>query len=212
LPGLPIVSEEQAGREGHRPAPTFLLVDPLDGTREFLAGRDEFTVNIALIVDTQPVLGIVAAPALRLLWSGATGLGAERRVAMPNWNIDAERSAIRTRRWPADKPVALVSRSHLDARTSAFLSRFPGIETESSGSALKFCRLAEGTADLYPRLARTCEWDIAAGHALLVAAGGAVVTEQGTPMRYGQSDSGDRYVPSFIAFADPAMTDRVIAT
>jgi 3'(2'), 5'-bisphosphate nucleotidase len=76
---------------------------------------------------------------------------------------------------------------------------------------LKFCRLAEGTADLYPRLARTCEWDIAAGHALLVAAGGAVVTERGAPMRYGQSDSSDCYVPSFIAFADPAMADRVIA-
>jgi 3'(2'), 5'-bisphosphate nucleotidase len=212
LPGIPIVSEEQAGRQGHRPATTFLLVDPLDGTREFLAGRDEFTVNIALIVDTRPVLGIVAAPALKLLWSGATGCGAERRTATPDWDIDAGRSAIRTRKWPAFAPVALVSRSHLDARTSAFLNRFPGIKTESSGSALKFCRLAEGTADLYPRLARTCEWDIAAGHALLVAAGGAVITEQGVPMRYGQRDSGDCYVPSFIAFADPAIASRVIAT
>jgi 3'(2'), 5'-bisphosphate nucleotidase len=211
LPGIPIVSEEQAAREGHHPATTFLLVDPLDGTREFLARRDEFTVNIALIVDTRPALGIVAAPALKLLWSGATGCGAERRTATSNWEIDAERSAIRTRKWPAEAPVALVSRSHLDERTSAFLNRFPGIKTESSGSALKFCRLAEGTADLYPRLARTCEWDIAAGHALLVAAGGAVVTERGAPMRYGQSDSSDCYVPSFIAFADPAMADRVIA-
>jgi 3'(2'), 5'-bisphosphate nucleotidase len=211
LPGVPIVSEEQAGREGYRSAPTFLLVDPLDGTREFLAGRDEFTVNIALIVDTRPALGIVAAPALKLLWSGTTGRGAERRTATSNWEIDAERSTIRTRKWPADAPVALVSRSHLDERTSAFLNRFPGIKTESSGSALKFCRLAEGTADLYPRLARTCEWDIAAGHALLAAAGGAVVTEQGAPMRYGQRDSGDCYVPSFIAFADPAMADRMIA-
>ncbi|MBN8958445.1 MAG: 3'(2'),5'-bisphosphate nucleotidase CysQ [Rhizobiales bacterium] len=212
LPGIPIVSEEQAGREGYCSAPTFLLVDPLDGTREFLAGRDEFTVNIALIVDTRPALGIVAAPARKRLWSGATGRGAERRTATSDWEIDTERSAIRTRKWPADAPVALVSRSHLDERTSAFLSRFPGIKTESSGSALKFCRLAEGTADLYPRLARTCEWDIAAGHALLAAAGGAVITEQGVPMRYGQRDSGDCYVPSFIAFADPAIASRVIAT
>ncbi|MGD9844496.1 MAG: 3'(2'),5'-bisphosphate nucleotidase CysQ [Variibacter sp.] len=210
LPGVPVVSEEQAGREGRPPAPTFLLVDPLDGTREFLAGRDEFTVNIALIVDTRPVLGVVAAPALRLLWSGAAGLGAERRTATSDWDIDAGRAAVHTRKWPADAPVALVSRSHLDARTSAFLDRFPGIQRASCGSALKFCRLAEGTADLYPRLARTCEWDIAAGHALLAAAGGIVVTEHGAPMHYGQGDGGDRYVPSFVALADPAMADRVV--
>lgn len=210
LPGVPVISEEQAEKGGVCRASTFLLVDPLDGTREFVAGRDEFTVNIALIIDGEPALGVVAAPGLHRLWCGARGLGAERRMATPDWSIGQDRSAIRARKWPSDTPVAIVSRSHLDARTRAFLERFPGIKTESSGSALKFCRLAEGDADLYPRLDRTCEWDIAAGHALLLAAGGAVLTEQGAAIRYGQTDGGDCFVPSFVAVADPALANRVI--
>jgi 3'(2'), 5'-bisphosphate nucleotidase len=208
LPGVPVVSEERADMSG-RGAATFLLVDPLDGTREFLAGSDEFTVNIALVVDGAPMLGIVSAPALGLLWCGIVGSGAARCMVARDASISG-RTPIRARHWPARAPVAMVSRSHLDPQTSAFLTRFPGVKTMPAGSALKFCRLAEGAADLYPRLARTCEWDIAAGHALLSAAGGAVVAPDGTALRYGGS-RGHCFVPAFVAVADPAATRRVIA-
>jgi 3'(2'), 5'-bisphosphate nucleotidase len=207
LPGVPVVSEERADMSGCSAA-TFLLVDPLDGTREFLAGSDEFTVNIALIVDGAPILGVVGAPALGLLWSGASGAGAARYPVARDASI-GERTAIRARSWSARAPVAMVSRSHLDAQTSAFLARLPGVKTMPAGSALKFCRLAEGAADLYPRLARTSEWDIAAGHAVLAAAGGAVVSPDGKPLRYGAS-RGHCFVPAFVAFGDPKAARKVL--
>jgi 3'(2'), 5'-bisphosphate nucleotidase len=198
LPGLPVVSEEAGGD----PAADFVLVDPLDGTRELLAGRDEFTINLAIVGDRRPLLGIVCAPALGLLWRGAIGTGAERLALLPGAEVaGASRAAIRTRRRPADCLIAAVSRSHLDAATDAFVAQLVNATRLVCGSALKFCRVAEGAADLYPRLSPTSEWDVAAGHALLAAAGGAVTTPDGTPLIYGRP--GLR-IPAFIAWGDPS--------
>jgi 3'(2'), 5'-bisphosphate nucleotidase len=204
-PDVPVVSEEQAGRNIPlaRDA-SYALVDPLDGTKEFIAGRDEYTINIAIVSGGVPVLGIVAAPALGLAWRGIAGHGADRvALSIPAGNP----TAIRARPRPSTGLVATVSRSHLEARTEAFLATLPRVTRSSSGSALKFCRLAEGTADVYPRLAPTHEWDVAAGHAVLAAAGGKVITPQGAPLRYGD---GDFRIPGFIAWADPAATEAEI--
>jgi 3'(2'), 5'-bisphosphate nucleotidase len=197
LPGLPVVSEEAGGVA----APDFVLVDPLDGTRELLAGRDEFTINVAIILARRPALGIVCAPALALLWRGMIGAGAERVIFAPGAEpTDAGRVAIHTSR-RRDGLIAAVSRSHLDAATDAFVARLPNATRLVCGSALKFCRVAEGTADLYPRLSPTFEWDVAAGHALLTAAGGAVTTPDGALLTYGRP--GFR-IPAFIASGDPS--------
>lgn len=201
-PGIPIISEEAIGR--HAPdgvGQRFFVVDPLDGTREFLAGRDEFTVNIALVDNGAPVVGVVAAPARGLIWRGHVGRGAERLTLTPGAGPDAARdcTTIHTRARPAHGPRVLVSRSHLDAATAAYVDRLPLPEQIACGSAIKFCLLAEGAADLYPRLAPTSEWDVAAGHALLVAAGGDVINPDGTAIRYGRSDFR---IPAFIAFGD----------
>jgi len=201
LPGVPVISEEKSGREA---APaldgSFLMVDPLDGTKEFLAGRDEFTVNLAVIAGGKPIAGIVAAPARGQVWRGIVGRGAERlRLS----DIGADRGvAIRTRRWPAQGAVAVMSRSHLDPDTEAFLARLKPVTRAESGSAIKFCQVADGTADVYPRLATTCEWDVAAGHALVVAAGGVVATPQGEQLIYGRVEKDFR-IPAFIAWGDP---------
>lgn len=194
--GLPVVSEETA-RDAHDR--DYVLVDPLDGTAEFLASRDEYTVNIALVRNGTPVIGVVGAPALGLLWRGAPGL-AERLRASSSGDI-FERVAIRTRAWPAER-VATISRSHYEAASAEFIKRFAPITTLTCGSALKFCRLAEGAADIYPRLAPTSEWDVAAGHALVAAAGGAMTAPDGSALRYGHYD-GYR-VPGFVAWGDPA--------
>ncbi len=201
LPGVPVISEEKSGREA---APaldgSFLMVDPLDGTKEFLAGRDEFTVNLAVIAGGKPIAGIVAAPARGQVWRGIVGRGAER---LRLTEAGADRGvAIRTRRWPAQGGVAVVSRSHLDADTEAFLTRVEPVTRAKSGSAIKFCEVADGSADVYPRLATTCEWDVAAGHALVAAAGGAVTTPQGDPLTYGNVAANFR-IPAFIAWGDP---------
>lgn len=203
FPGAVIVSEEQyAAVCTSKEAATFFLVDPLDGTREFIAGSDEYTVNIALIQGGVAVAGVVATPAQGMLWRGARALGAERlRFDVANADLGRP-EPLRTRRWPYRNPVATVSRSHLDADTVALLTRIEGIEPRPCGSALKFCRLAEGAADLYPRLAPTCEWDIAAGHAVLAAAGGVILTPNGEPLGYGATSVGFR-VPAFVAWGDP---------
>lgn len=201
-PGVPVVSEEATGhRRPDQLGSRFFLVDPLDGTRELLAGRDEYTVNIALVQDSIPIAGVMAAPARGVIWRGASGLGAER-IALAAGAAPAQaenRMAIRTRAFPARGARVLVSRSHLDAATTAYVDRLPQPERLACGSSLKFGLLAEGTADLYPRLAPTSEWDIAAGHAVLLAAGGGVTQPDGQVLRYGQSDFR---VPAFIAFGD----------
>jgi 3'(2'), 5'-bisphosphate nucleotidase len=198
VPGIPIVSEEQS--EEQTPADrsqvkTYFLVDPLDGTREFIAGRDEFTVNIALVNLGAPLIGVIAAPAADLVWRGITSRGAERMTLTDR----SGRTAIRTRPRPA-QPVVMVSRSHLDAGTKAYLVGVPRASSVACGSSIKFCRIAEGTADLYPRLAPTHDWDVGAGHALVLAAGGDVRAADGSQLVYG---TAKRLIPDFIACGDP---------
>jgi 3'(2'), 5'-bisphosphate nucleotidase len=197
LPGIAVVSEERpAGAQA--PGGSFAIVDPLDGTKEFIAGLGEYTVNIALVADGRPIAGFIAAPALGLVFRGVEGHGAERLALAGS----AGPVAIRCRRNPGSL-VAAVSRSHLDAATSAFLDRLAVAERIACGSALKFCKIAEGTVDLYPRLAPTSEWDTAAGHAIVAAAGGRVTTPSGEPVRYGSWQQRFE-VPGFVAWGDPA--------
>ena len=200
FPEVPVVSEEAAAR----PAPAtlgeqFFLIDPLDGTREFIAGENEYTVNIALIVRGNPIAGIIAAPALATVWRGIAGQGAERMKLQPGAAVDraTERTAIRTRPKPQTGLVAMTSRSHPDPATAAYLDKIAGVQRNVSGSSLKFCRIAEGAADIYPRLVSLSEWDIAAGHALVVAAGGMVTTPDGQPLTYGRADFR---APPFVAW------------
>jgi 3'(2'), 5'-bisphosphate nucleotidase len=179
-PDIPAVAEETVA-SGHVPDlkdQPFWLVDPLDGTKEFLSRNGEFTVNIALIEGRDPVLGVVLAPARGQAWWGARGKGAMARDA------GGGARAITARKIPAGGPVAIASRSHRDAETQAFLDQAGVAECISAGSSLKFCLIAEGKADLYPRFGRTMEWDTAAGHAVLAAAGGRVTTRDGAPFRY----------------------------
>jgi 3'(2'), 5'-bisphosphate nucleotidase len=199
-PAVPVISEERAAREKPKPivGGSYFLVDPLDGTREFIAGRDEYTINIALMTDGAPLSGIICAPALGDLWRGTVGRGAERfsfasRTEPP--------IPIHTRRRPKDEAVVMVSRSHLEARTKSYVEGLPGAKLVQSGSSIKFCRLAEGFADLYPRLAPTHDWDIAAGHAILKAAGGSVTAPDGTALVYG---TNDLLIPAFLAWGDTA--------
>jgi 3'(2'), 5'-bisphosphate nucleotidase len=205
LPDVAVVSEEAIGRHAPpRLGVHFFLVDPLDGTREFIAGLDEYTVNIALVRSGVPAIGVIAAPARGLLWRAAAGLGAERLVLAPGDPPEAarERVAIRGRARPAGTLRVLVSRSHLDPATENYVTRLPQVERVRCGSSLKFCQLAEGSADLYPRLGPTSQWDIAAGHALVLAAGGAMTAPDGQPLRYGSGDGAGFLVPGFVAWAD----------
>ncbi len=206
LPGVPVVSEEAAGKSppgilGNR----FVLVDPLDGTRELLAGESEYTVNIALVVGGVPVIGVIGAPAFGQIWRGMAGHGAERLRLPAGAEPDdaSERVAIRTRARPSDGVVAVVSRFHRDAGTDAYLDRIPNVQRMTCGSSIKFCRLAEGTADLYVRLTSISEWDVAAGHALVTAAGGTMTTLDGGPVPYGRP--GFR-VPGFVVRGDRSAT------
>jgi 3'(2'), 5'-bisphosphate nucleotidase len=200
LPKIPVISEESATQ---RPATgldkSFLIVDPLDGTREFIAGRDEFTVNLAIVTRGIPIAGIIAAPVHGQVWRGVVGEKAERLRLLADGADDAR--TIRTRRWPADGAVAAVSRSHFDSATDTFLATLGPLTRLAAGSAIKFCQVAEGAADVYPRLATTCEWDVAAGHALVVAAGGSVMSPQGLSLSYGRAAENFR-VPAFMAWGD----------
>ena len=162
----------------------YWLIDPLDGTREFVNKNDQFTINIALVRDGRPVLGVVYAPAMDTLWFGADTLGAFKREGG-----DAVTTSITCASAQADKPRVLVSRSHRGEAIDQLLSRMPDYEPVSMGSSLKFCVIAEGAADFYPRLGPTSEWDTAAGHAVLKAAGGQVVDTRGRPVRYNETDS-----------------------
>ena len=190
-PGYPVIAEEQvsAGKMPERRGHVFFLVDPLDGTREFVKRNGEFTVNIALIVDRIPRLGVVHLPALgETYWCDA-----KARAWRSRGDAGAER--IRCRSAP-EALVVVASRSHRNAKTEAFLKAYRVERIVSAGSSLKLCRVAEGSADLYPRLGRTMEWDIAAGHAVLRAAGGSVRTLTGEPLRYGKPGLDN---PAFVA-------------
>jgi 3'(2'), 5'-bisphosphate nucleotidase len=218
-PEIPALSEERVTPGGGCPQVcprAFFLIDPLDGTREYVAGRDEFTVNLALVVDGTPLLGIIGAPALGLIWRGLAGhtqrtdRHAERLAVTYNGTAQRIGTAqpIRTRPLPPPgKPwIAAVSRSHGDAATEAFIDRRPGAIRERLGSAVKLAKVAEGAVDIYPRLAPTSEWDIAAGHAIVTAAGGRVTDAAGRELRFGQGirqGAKDFIVPAFIAWGDP---------
>jgi 3'(2'), 5'-bisphosphate nucleotidase len=202
LPGVPVISEETAAHDkAAAPGMRFLLVDPLDGTRELLAGEAEYTVNIALIDDGRPVAGVIAAPALGTIWTGLVGRGAERLRLAPGAEPAAarERTAIRARTRPARGAIALLSRFHRDVETDAYLDRLPQMQRVVCGASVKFCRIAEGAADLYVRMSSISEWDAAAGHALVTAAGGTVTMIDGGPLTYGRT--GLR-LPPFIASGD----------
>jgi 3'(2'), 5'-bisphosphate nucleotidase len=180
-PGIPVIAEEEvaSGRETG-PGPAFWLVDPLDGTREFAAGRPEFAVNIALVRGGRPVLGAVALPATGELFSAVVGAGA--------WKEDASgRRPIAARAVPAAGAVVFASRHYADdPRIAAFAEAHGAARVVNAGSALKFCRVAEGVADLYPRFGSTMEWDTAAPQAIVEAAGGSVTTADGAPLGYGK--------------------------
>ncbi len=191
-PALPVVAEESVAR-GAVPAvgaTPFWLVDPLDGTREFIDRNGEFTVNIALVADRRPVLGVVHLPA-----TGTTYLGAGPAHAF-RIDADGSRRAIAARRPAAEGYEVVMSRSHRDAETEAWLRGVKVTSIVHAGSALKFGRLAEGAADLYPRLGPTSEWDTAAGQAVLTAAGGSVRTLDGAGLTYGKPGFRN---PGFIA-------------
>jgi 3'(2'), 5'-bisphosphate nucleotidase len=206
LPEIQTLSEERTHLAQLPYTSSFFLIDPLDGTKEFLAGRNEFTVNLALVTDGVPLLGIVGAPALGLIWRGLVGRGAERLTTR-----DAA-TPIHTRPFPQPGSpwIAAVSRSHSESRTEAFIDSRPGAVRQVVGSAVKFCRVAEGGADIYPRLSHTCEWDVAAGHALVTAAGGRMTDSAGAPLRFGIGRD-DFIVPEFIAWGDPAAAQNPLA-
>ncbi len=200
-PDWPVLSEEAASipwetRQGWS---TYWLVDPLDGTREFVKRNGEFTVNIALIRHHEPVFGVVHAPVTGSTWHAIQGRGAYRR----DGEVDVE---IRTRT-PASEPLHVAaSRSHRDARTQALLDRMGVADTVALGSSLKFCRIADGALDVYPRFGPTSEWDTAAGQCVLEAAGGMVLAPDGRAFRYNRRETllnGD-----FIALGDPGLPWR----
>lgn len=194
-PGVPVVSEEAAAA-GHVPdfAERFFLVDPLDGTKEFLNRNGEFTVNIALIENRLPVAGVVYAPAKdRMFYAWGPGEAYEQTVA-PNAEGAHDKAGdpkrISARKPAEDGLVVVASRTHRDSKTDEYLSLYNVKEFLTAGSSLKFCLLAAGEADLYPRHGRTMEWDTAAGHAVLAAAGGSVTMLDGSPLLYGKTERG----------------------
>jgi len=191
-PQTPVIAEESvAGGKEPVAAPRFYLVDPLDGTREFINRNGEFTVNIAIIENGNPVCGIIFAPAIGRLFCGRKGEGA--------WQADFQIGDLFDQAvWqkftapalPKDGLIAVASRSHRDQQTQGWLEEKGVEKIISAGSSLKFCLVATGEAHLYPRFGRTMEWDTGAGHAIVVAAGGKVVTQDGEPLRYGKEQRG----------------------
>jgi len=196
-PQVPVISEEAAAA-GVIPtvAERFLLVDPLDGTREFISKNGEFTVNIALVEHGAPVAGVVFAPALNRMFWGEKGLGAAHGM-VADGGVSAWHP-LKVRPLPPDGATVVASRSHRDQATDDYLKTVKVKSLCSAGSSLKFCLVAAGEADLYPRFGRTMEWDTAAGHAVLLAAGGRVLTVDGQPLGYGKRARGYDN-PGFIA-------------
>ena len=186
--GIGVVAEEQMAA-GHIPAVAteFFLVDPLDGTREFIQRCGDFTVNIALIRNAAPALGVVYAPATGQLFAADVAAASASRATLDPQNpLLAQLRPIKVRAVPAAGITAVASRSHRTAETDAYLSRYSIADLVAVGSSLKFCMVAAGEADLYPRLGPTMEWDTAAGHAVLAAAGGRVLGPDAQPLRYGK--------------------------
>ncbi len=198
-PSIPVVAEEEvaAGRVPDVSGGLFFLVDPLDGTKEFVNRRPDYTVNIALIKDAAPVAGVVCAPARSAIWRGhgdcAQKAALNDQLEIGAWQAIGCRAS-------AEPPVIVASRSHVTPETTAFLDRYPHSECVSIGSSLKFCLVAEGAADIYPRFGPTMEWDTAAGDAVLRAAGGMTRTMDGAPLTYGRQDHDKAFLnPFFMA-------------
>ena len=204
-PGVPVIAEEEvaAGRIPTLDGP-FFLVDPLDGTKGFIKGRPQFTINIGLIEERRPVFGLVYAPALGDFYvttgpDKAANAHLEPEAAVTTL-ADCRLVALRARVPDPHALVALTSQSHLNRATESFLAGYQIIERRQLSSSLKFGILAKGEADLYPRVGPTSEWDTAAGHAVLAAAGGTVTTIDGKPLLYGNADRG--FInPDFVAWA-----------
>jgi 3'(2'), 5'-bisphosphate nucleotidase len=205
---VPSLSEERCQLASPPFRDSFFLIDPLDGTKEFVAGRDEFTVNLALVTEGLPLLGIVSAPALGLLWRGIVGRGAQR-VTFDGATLGAA-EPIHTRKLPrqGEPWIAAVSRSHGDKKSDAFIDGRPNAVRKTCGSAVKFGRIAEGSADIYPRFGPTSEWDVGAGCAVVTAAGGRVTDGQGGELRFGEVRDTGFIVPEFIAWGDPEAAKR----
>ena len=209
-PGVPIISEEAAA-DGRLPGirDTFFLVDPLDGTRSFLRGSPQFTINIALVINRLPVFGLVYAPALSDFFITVGPADARSAQLPPTSSVqrlaDCALEPLRTR-IPDPKALrALISETSANAATRDFLNKYNVLDTRSFSSSLKFGLLARGEADLYPRTGETSEWDTAAGHAVLAAAGGTVTTLDGQPFTYGKP----RFLnPAFVAWARAPMPDE----
>lgn len=192
-PDLPVIAEEAAAagnfpEHGNR----FALVDPLDGTKEFINKRGEFTVNIGIIENGVPVMGVVYAPALDRLFVAESRFSAWEAKAKPGAEVppESERTPLRIRRAPEAGLTAIASKSHRSEETNDFLETQSIAEIISAGSSLKFCLIAAGEADLYPRHGRTMEWDTAAGQAVVEAAGGRVTKADGSPLQYGKRERG----------------------
>jgi 3'(2'), 5'-bisphosphate nucleotidase len=202
LPGIVCVAEEEVA-DGKVPAAlgaAFILVDPLDGTKEFVGRKGDFTVNIALVRDGAPSIGAVYAPARNTLYAGRPGEASIAEVTPDSQVRDRRPMAVRA---AASPPRIVASRSHRTPETDAFIDRHPGAETVSVGSSLKFCLLANGEADLYPRFGRTMEWDTAAGDAVLRAAGGTTTLVDGGAFVYGKRDQAED-----VDFANPWFIAR----
>jgi 3'(2'), 5'-bisphosphate nucleotidase len=198
-PDIPVLSEESSeiGYNARADWQQYWLVDPLDGTREFINRNGEFTVNIALIRHHNPILGVVHVPVSGVTYTGLVGKWASKHDA------DGVMKHITIRKPCADPPVVVGSRSHANPRLTGFLNKMGAYDLVSMGSSLKFCLLAEGEADFYPRLGPTSEWDTAAAHAVVLAAGGQIITLDGKPLRYNLKES--LLNPEFLVIAD---TDR----
>ena len=198
FPDVPLVTEEQAQSHTVK-ASTFLIVDPLDGTKEFINRRGDFTVNIAYVVDGSPVRGIVYAPARdRLFYTDASGNAVEE-VGPFDKETAGVTKEIRVSTPDNAKLLVVASKSHRDQATDDYINKYNVEDMRSAGSSLKFCLVATGEADIYPRVGRTMEWDTAAGHAVLAGAGGDVVRfDDHQPLRYGKEGFAN---PFFIAYA-----------
>lgn len=193
LPDCPVVSEEDENSHKYlKKTGRFWLIDPLDGTKEFIARNGEFTVNVALIEDGLSVLGVVYAPAVGQLYWGGLGFGAYKEQG-------GCIEPIQTSKPKQNSIKVLASKSHLNAETQVFVDSLGYVQLIQAGSSLKFCTLAEGEADIYPRLAPTCQWDTAAAQAVLEGAGGVVLQLDGTGLTYGHKEVPN---PSFVAAAD----------
>ncbi|NTF08253.1 3'(2'),5'-bisphosphate nucleotidase CysQ [Agrobacterium rubi] len=200
FPDIPVIAEEAASM-GIVPKAedAFFLVDPLDGTKEFISGKQDFTVNIALVRNGTPVLGVVYAPALKVMWTGDGNVA--QKISVNDEFEQSDSRNVRCRAKPTI-PIAVISRSHCTPKTEAFVTAHGLIDSISIGSSLKFCMLAEGAADVYPRFSRTMMWDTAAGDAVLRAAGGITLDIAGLPLRYEVKDSDEDALanPDFIAW------------